>query len=293
MRISKLLFVATFWVLFSCEKIDNIVTDPREVEEYKEVAEQSNAVHIEKINTITIIETAIAEEMVMKRENSNAGCYSLNIDSNYNFLGSLYKKVVIDYGSGCVDADGRTRKGLIYFLWPKQSRFRDLNNDSIFIVFDNLEVSGNGYSLTLKNVQGKFRCIYNDSNNPGISDEYVKYRFSFDNYEAIFNNTDTSAVNINYIYKKYTDPSYSQFGDIELFDESSITTNDKTFSVVIDNQKPIVYSKNCNYLQKGLISLIDRSNNKKVDLKFSEDCSNKVRCSWNWNGRNKNIDITL
>jgi len=178
-------------------------------------------------------------------------------------------------------------------LWPKQSRFRDLNNDSIFIVFDNFEVAGNGYTLALKNSQGKFRCIYNDSNNPSISDEYVKYRFSFDNYEAIFNNTDTSLVNINYMYKKYTDPSYSQFGDIELSDESSITTKGKIFSVLIDNLKPVVYNKNCNYLQKGLISLIDRSNNKKVDLKFSENCSNKVRVSWNWGGKNKTIDITL
>jgi hypothetical protein len=292
MKTRKLLFIATLLLFFSCEKIDNIVTDPREVEEYKDVAEQSNAVNIEKINTITIIETAIAEEMVMKRENGNAGCYSLNIDSNYNILGGLYKKVTIDYGSGCVDADGRTRKGLIYFLWPKQSRFRDLNNDSIFIVFDNLEVTGNDYTLKLY-TQGKLKCIYDDSNNPSISDEYVKYRFSFDNYEAVFNNNDTSLVNINYMYKKYTDPSYSQFGDIELSDESSITTNNKTFSVVIDNLKPIVFSNNCNYPKKGLISLIDRSNNKKVDLKFSEDCSNKVRCTWNWGGKNKTIDITL
>jgi hypothetical protein len=297
-RISIAAFAIMFSLfLFSCQKensLDNTATDPVTEEEAANLSDESTQAEASFDDVEDVSVTAAEEEgeaaVFGRGENTTEGRYlpvfaelRLRIGQCANITvtpnDSTYPKTItIDFGNGCLCADGKFRKGaiIIHLTGPIRRpgsvmtiTLRDFYLNRVHIegtkTYSNLSENSN-IKFTVQVVGGKVTF----PNGRGYSYQSLKY--------------------VKQIEGGSTRPIRD---DIYSIEGRSKTEFNGGLTVTLDTESPLIKKVVCPWINKGLLKI--KINSRVLFLNYGapndNDCDNKALLTWN-NGNNQRL-ITL
>lgn len=178
--------------------------------------------------------------------------------TSYEPAADVYpRRVTIDYGTGCTNADGVTRSGKIIFTYLNDPYHVDGKQT---IRYDNFYIDG-----------VKIEGVTKATNNGPQNNAEMAYRFVFKDRKLIYPNGDYTLINGHRRVLKFSDTPGFGFpnGNFQVMGELNYVTNvgGVTDSYKTNITQRLTYRENCNWIVKG-VELTTFSDNKTTTFDY-------------------------
>ncbi|MCU0329116.1 MAG: hypothetical protein MUE53_09010 [Chitinophagales bacterium] len=257
-----------------CKKIEEIAED-RKVMEENSICEQINA------DLITLMDDAYyknGNSLVTRSASSSA---VLLADSVIITLNASDSSILVDFGTGYLCRDGRTRKGKTKFTFSNGFR---VANAKVTQTFDNFSV--NGYSISNSSTRSQTYKGLNASNQPHW-DFIANLTLTTPTLQTIQWSSNRVRTMISGFATafNFSDDVYEISGS-----GSGTTSTGSTFTLSIT--KNLTVKIGCKHIQSGIIDMV-RGNGSKISIDYgnfvSTTCDNQAVLTYN----GKDYNITL
>ncbi|HYC40711.1 MAG TPA: hypothetical protein VEB63_09500 [Chitinophagaceae bacterium] len=287
-RVTMKLIAALFVVfLFSCQKENSLTGSGASDEEALQYSDESAQADASFDDVADLGITAADEEALTPESGRGENLFFPRFDELRLRLGpcavitvvpndSTYPKTItIDFGAGCICADGKFRKGAIILHLTGPIR----RTGSV------LTVTFRDYYMNRAHIEGtKVITNMNENGNIRFTVQVVGGRVTFPNGRGY------GYESFKYVHQVAGGATRTLRDDVYQIEGRSRTEFNSGVTVTLDTERPLVKKFSCHWISNGLLKI--RMNNRELFLNYGfpdgGECDNKALLTWN-NGNSRRI----
>ena len=248
MRILNVLLLIAVIALFSCKKKEEVKTDPFNANDNVKAATENSIANLMFDDVYKQVDYSSS-----KMKDSCGGkksiqdiytCATITLGAGQFNLTTWPKTVTVDFGSGCTDQYGRTRKGKVIYTcsnWMNEAgSVCTVTTDNYFV--DGFKIEG---SKTITNqglVNGNLTYHVVVTNGVITHPTGEHHTWTTDRVTTWINGQ-TTLLNP-------WDDKFSTKGSA-----SGVTSTGSNYTIVIDNSNPLITEWICHYIEQGKITI--------------------------------------